>query len=189
MHSNTRYRKKPLLWAVWCLWAGLACNAAQAVTLNFSASIVQGTCSLSLDKSVLPLGEISQSRLRSGALVNLQPFTLTASNCSGATGGSQQPVIVVNGAGRTQDGKWLFRSDESDAGGAGVMLVQSATPPSYGDSAVKTGDVFPLAAAGQAPVDRELPFYAGISCGGSGGCATVKPGALTAHIVFQFAYR
>lgn len=189
MRSNTRYRRTPVLCVSLCLWAGLAGNTVQAVMLNFSASIVQGTCSLSLDKSVLSLGEVSQSRLRSGTLMNLQPVTLKASNCIGGTGGTQQPVISVSGVGQTQDGKWLFRSDESDAGGAGVMLVQSATPPGYGDIEVKTGDAFPLAAIGQAPVDKELPFYAGISCGGSSGCATLKPGAFTAHIVFKFAYR
>lgn len=189
MRSNTRCHKNSPLWTALCLCAWLVGNTAQAVTLNFSASIVQGTCSLSLDKSVLALGEVSQSRLRSGSLMNLQPVTLKASNCIGSTGGTQQPVISVSGVGQTQDGKWLFRSAESDAGGAGVVLVQSATPPGYGDSEVKTGDAFPLAGIGQAPVDTELPFYAGISCGGSSGCATVKPGALTAHIVFKFAYR
>ncbi|HGM5491182.1 TPA: fimbrial protein [Serratia fonticola] len=189
MHSNIRCHNHSLLVATLYLWAGLASNAAQAITINFSASILQGTCSLSLDKSVLPLGEVSQSLLRSGALINLQPVTLRASNCIGGTGGIQQPVIAVIGTGHTQDGKWLFRSDDSDVGGAGVMLVQSAIPPDYGDIEVKTGDAFPLAAIGQAPVDKELPFYAGISCGGSSGCTTIKPGALTAHIVFNFAYR
>lgn len=171
------------------LWAGLTSTDVQALTLNFSASIVQGTCSLSLDKSVLPLGDVSQSRLRSNTLANVQPVTLRASNCSGGTGGTQQPVITVSGAGRTQDGKWLFRSDDSDVGGAGIMLVQSASAPVYGDNEVKNGDAFPLAAIGQAPVDKELPFYAGVSCGGSTGCSMVKPGALTAHLVFKFAYR
>lgn len=189
MRLNNRCLKNALCWMALCLLTGVIISTAKAVTLNFSASIVQGTCSLSLDKSVLPLGEISQSRLRSGSLVNLQPVTLNASNCIGASGGTQQPIITVTGPGLSQDGKWLFRSDDSDVGGAGIMLVQSPTPPTYMDTEVKTGDAFPLAAIGQAPVDTVLPFYAGISCGGKTGCATVKPGSLTAHIVFQFAYR
>ncbi|MFC0227965.1 fimbrial protein [Serratia aquatilis] len=162
---------------------------AQAVTLNFSASIVQGTCTLSLDKSVLPLGEVPQASLRSGVLTNLQPFTLRAENCVGVTGNAQQPGIALLGAGATQDGKWLFRSSDSTAGGAGVMVVQGATSPSYAATEVKSGDFFPLAAVGQAPTDQALPFFAGVSCGGSAGCATARPGAVTANLMFVFAYR
>ncbi|WP_051916661.1 MULTISPECIES: fimbrial protein [unclassified Serratia (in: enterobacteria)] len=167
----------------------LCSQAVHAVTLNFSASIVQSTCSLSLDKSVLPLGDVPQASLRSGALVNLKPFSLRVDNCSGVAGGSQQLVILVVGAGATQDGKWLFRNSNSTAGGAGVMLVQGDTPPSYTATEVKPGDYFPLAGVGQVPVNQEFPFFAGVSCGGSTGCATIKPGALTANLMFMFAYR
>jgi type 1 fimbria pilin len=189
MRISNHCPKGSIYWMALSLLTGVMSNTAKAVTLNFSASIVQGTCSLSLDKSVLTLGEISHSRLLSGSLVNLQPVTLKISNCLGANGGTQQPVIAVTGPGNSQDGRWLFRSDDSDVGGAGIMLVQSTTPPNYADVEVKTGDTFPLAGVGQAPVDKVIPFYAGISCGGQGGCATVKPGSLTAHIVFKFAYR
>jgi len=184
MHLNRLCHKALLLLAL-----SLGSLAAQAVTLNFSASIVQGTCSLSLNKSVLPLGAVPQASLRSGSLVNLQPFSLKADNCSGVAGGSQQPVITVLGAGGTQDGKWLFRSSDSTATGAGVMLVQGATSPTYAATEVKPGDSFPLAGVGQAPSNLELPFFAGVSCGGSTGCATVKPGALAANVMFIFAYR
>ncbi len=188
MHLNRLFHKKVLLSALG-LYVGLASMASQAVTLNFSASLVQGTCSLSLDKSVLPLGTLSPSSLRNGVLTNVQPFTLTVGNCSGLTGGSLQPVITVNGDGSTQDGKWLFRTSGSNVGGAGVMVVQSATLPTYANTEVKSGDYFPLAAVGQIPVNKQLPFFAGVSCGGSSGCATVQPGTLTANIMFAFTYR
>lgn len=188
MHLNSFYLKKAL-WVGLSVLLGVTSINTHAVTLNFSATIVQGTCSLSLDKSVLPLGSVNQASLISGTLVNLQPFTLTADNCNGATGGSLQPVITVVGAGSLQDGKWLFRSSDSDVGGAGVILVQSATQPIYASTEVKSGDYFPLAAVGQAPVNKVLPFFAGVSCGGSTGCATLKPGQLTANVNFVFAYR
>ncbi|CAI0836655.1 type 1 fimbrial protein [Serratia fonticola] len=168
---------------------GLTSSTAPAVTLNFSATIMPGTCSLSLDKSVLPLDEMSQARLRSGALINSQPFTLKAGNCDGVATAGLQPMITVSGEGVTQDGKWLFRSSDSSAGGSGVMLVQSANMPNYNSTEVKPTDTYPLAAMGQIPVGKDLPFFAGISCGGSTGCATVKPGKVIARITFTFAYR
>lgn len=172
------------------LFGGFNLNSnANTIRLDFSATIVQGTCSLNLDKSVLSLDQVSQSRLQSNSLVNAQPFNVIASNCIGVAQANIQPVIFVTGVGGYQDGKWLFRSSDSDVGGAGVILVQSVTQPSYLDSEVKSGDAFPLAAVGQAPADMVLPFFAGVSCGGSTGCATVKPGLLTANIVFNFAYR
>ncbi|VXC69869.1 conserved exported hypothetical protein [Enterobacterales bacterium 8AC] len=183
MHLN-RFSLK----ALFLLILSLGSLAAQAVTLNFSASIVQETCSLSLDKSVLSLGEVPQTSLRSGALVNLQPFSLRA-DCSPVSSGLQQPVIEITGAGASQDGKWLFRSSDSTAGGAGVMLVQSATAPAYAATEMKSNAILPLAGVGQSPNSQELPFFAGVSCGGSTGCATVKPGALTANVMFIFAYR
>lgn len=188
MRSNTFYPKQALTIAL-VAGCGFLSSTAQAVTLNFSATIVQGTCSLSLDKSVLALNEVTQSVLTSGMLVNPQPFTLKAGNCRGASGGTLQPVVLVSGAGVLQDGKWLFRSAESTAGNTGVMLVAGNATPSYSDTAVKPDDTFPLAEVGQAPLDKELPFFAGISCGGSTGCATVNPGMVTAHITFTFAYR
>lgn len=180
---------KATLGGVLSLLSGLISVSANTVTLNFSAQIVQGTCSLSLDKSVLPLGSVSKYLLHSGVLVNLHPFTLTAGNCNGAAEGSLQPGIVVTGTGSTQDGKWLFRTSDSDVGGAGVMVVQSDTAPNYTSTEVKPNDFFPLAGAGAAPVNTILPFFAGVSCGGSTGCATIKPGTLTANIMFVFIYR
>lgn len=188
MLLNMFCHKKALLIAL-ITGSGSISLAVQAVTLNFSASIMQGTCALSLDKNVLALNEITQSVLNSGVLINPQPFTLRASNCHGISGGTLQPVVLVNGPGAQQDGKWLFRSAESAAGKTGVMLVAGTATPSYTNAEVKPGDAFPLAEVGQAPLDKELPFFAGISCGGSTGCATVKPGMVTAHITFTFAYR
>ncbi|NCG54962.1 fimbrial protein [Serratia fonticola] len=188
MRLNTSYLKAVLGGSL-SLWAGFFSVSVHAVTLNFSAQIVQGTCSLSLDKSVLPLGTVSQSLMHSEMLVNLHPFTLTADNCNGVAGGVQQPGIVVSGPGSTQGGKWLFRTSDSDVGGAGVMVVQSTTPPNYTDTEVKPSDFFPLAGVGAVPVNTTLSFFAGVSCGGSAGCATVTPGTLTANIMFVFAYR
>ncbi|CAM4293848.1 fimbrial protein [Serratia silvae] len=184
-----RFCHRKALLVTLAIGAGFTNSTAQAVTLNFSATVVEGTCSLSLDKSVLQLNDTSQARLGSGVLINPQPFILKADNCSGVAGGSLQPVITVNGDGVTQDGKWLFRSSDSTAGGAGVILVQSSNTPSYSNTEVKPADAFPLAGVGQIPVDKELPFFAGISCGGSTGCATVKTGTVTARITFTFAYR
>lgn len=186
MCFNTAYLKKNVFIGL-AMWGGSI--TAQATVLNFSATIVTNTCSVSLDRSVISLNQVPVSHLQSGVLLNLQPFTLKAENCEGVDGGTQQVGILVSGAGAIQDGKWLFRSIDSDVGGAGVMLVQSANQPSFTDKEVMPGDMFPLANPGLAPSDKEFPFFAGISCGGSTGCATVKTGTLVAHITFLLAYR
>jgi len=164
-------------------------NIALAVILNFGATIVQGTCSLSLDKSILPLGNVFQPDLKKGLLLNAQPVKLLISKCSGIEGLTQQATVTVKGSGMTSGGKWLFRSNGSAASGAGIMLIQQDTQPSASDTAVKSGDIFPLTAKGVIPGDTVLPFYAGVSCGGPAECANVGTGELTAHIVFSFAFR
>lgn len=45
-------------------------------------------------------------------------------------------------------GNGCFAVVTLDVGGAGVMLVQSATQPIYASTEVKSGDYFPLAAVG-----------------------------------------
>lgn len=160
---------------------------AHAVTINFTATLIEGTCAFSLDKSTLDLGTLQQAQLTPSSLLAAQPFVLSVRDCN-AVGNSQLPVVNVTGEGITQDGKWLFRSALSTATNVGVMLVKTNAPPSYSDTEVKNGDDIPLANRGEAPVDQDLTFYAGFTCGIEN-CTNVTPGTLTAPILFQLAYR
>ncbi|WP_114194426.1 fimbrial protein [Edaphovirga cremea] len=189
MRSVVNCRKAFFLLGVLCLSAVIV-NPLQALVLNFSATLTPGTCTFSLDKSTLVLGSLSLSQLQPATLLVTRPFTLIVQDCSG-TDASLTPVVNVSGDGITRDSKWLFRSGDSSASGVGVMLVNKSTPPSYSDTEIKNGDGIPLAGVGVDPLNQNLTFYAGVTCGGSSGCASAQLGAgtLTARVLFNLAYR
>lgn len=70
----------------------------------------------------------------------------------------------------------------------GRHVGQNQCPPSYSDTEVKNGDDIPLANRGETPVDQDITFYAGLTCGVTE-CGNVTPCTLTAPILFQLAYR
>lgn len=166
---------------------GSVAMPVRAVTLNFSAVLMPGTCTFSLDKSILPLGTVTQPQLQPATLVAAEPFTLRVQGCSG-TDAALAPVVNITGDGMTQDGRWLFRATDSVATGVGVMLVKTDAPPPYSATEVRNNDDIPLAAKGVNPVDQNLMFYAGMTCG-STGCGSVQVGGLTARVTFSLAYR
>ncbi|MFC0228351.1 fimbrial protein [Serratia aquatilis] len=174
----------------WLLCALLALNStnALAVTINFSALLIRGTCSFSLDKSLLPLGYVARTQLKPATLIAVQPFTLWVRDCNLSIDGLL-PVVSISGEGVLQGGKWLFRSGDSAAKNVGVMLVKSDVPPSYSEPEVKSGDTFPLAARGVNPVDQPLRFYAGMTCGADDTCAEAGLGLLTARVLFTLSFR
>lgn len=172
------------LFSVGCLIPG----TLPAVTLNFSATLVEHTCSIELDKSTLSLDDISVSKLRPSQLIEAKPFTLSVSNCIGVPGGVKRPSIFINGAGVTQDAKWLFR-EAGSAAKAGIMVFQSDTSPTYSQTEVRRGNVIHLAGPGEVSVDQSLTFYAAASCGGVTGCTGVGMGPVTAIVSFTFIYQ
>lgn len=162
---------------------------SSAVILNFSATINEGTCTLSLDKSALSLGDISMSSLTPNTLVSAQPFTLQITDCQGKSSNDLRPVVQISGSGVTQDNKWLFRQNTGSSVGAGILVIKSDAPPSYSQSEVNNGTTYPLAAGGKTPTNQEFSFYAGVSCGGSIGCSVINPGIVTAKLLFEFNYQ
>lgn len=161
----------------------------QAVTINFEAALVNASCTLSLDRSTLPLGTILLSQLRANSLVSPSPFTLSVQNCS-SVHASQEPAVRVTGVGVTQDSKWLFRHNVTgSAKGVGILIIQSDSVPNYASDEVRDGTRLLLKKAGNKPVDQTFTFYAGGSCGGSSGCSTTEPGRVTASVMFSFVYQ
>ncbi|WP_431225957.1 fimbrial protein (plasmid) [Serratia sp. L9] len=147
-----------------------------------------GTCTLSLDKSILPLGTVNLSALRPNQLVVPQPFTLFVQDCSGQAGGSLTPIVKITGNGVTQDNKWLFRN-ASSAAGTGIVVIHSDAVPDYSQPEVKDNSTLQLANVGQIPINQAFTFYAGTSCGGSTGCASLATGDVTATLMFTFSYQ
>lgn len=186
MYSIQRYRRIVLIILIACSFGSMP---GLAITVDFSAVLTNGTCTLSLDKSTLLLGNISTLQLRPNHLVAPQPFTLSVQNCTAQAIDSLTPVVTITGDGVTQDNKWLFRNAES-AAGTGILVMQSKSVPDYGQSEINNNSVLALAsAAGQKPNDQTFTFYAGASCGGSTGCALVDTGHVTANLMFTFAYQ
>lgn len=158
----------------------------QSVTLDFSAVLVQGTCTISLDKSTLDLGTITKSQLRAGQVVAPQPFVLSVQGCSGG-GPTLTPVVTVTGNGIRQDNKYLFRNVGS-ATGTGILVFISNSVPEYNAQELINGTHISVGPTGTTPSDRKINFYAGVSCGGITGCATTGTGNVTANLMFSFAY-
>ncbi|MDA5533617.1 type 1 fimbrial protein [Yersinia mollaretii] len=148
--------------------------------LDFHATIVPGTCAIKLDQEFLNLGSVQTSSLSSGAVTASNTFSLEVQNCSGTAPGSQKPVIQVSGSGDNNDGKWLFRDDDSVAQGVGVLLTQDMNTVSDGDKLQFQGILPPATGASMA-------FSAGVSCINSGGCNPTT-GKLIARVTFNFLY-
>lgn len=182
--SLARSYRKALLTAL-SIAGCLFYKIAPATMLNFSAILVNGTCTLSLNKSTLPLGEVPLSQLRPEKFIGAQPFTLSVQNC---TEGIRAPSILVTGSGVNQDNKWLFRNSSS-AGGVGIMVIKSDTLPEYNQTEIQSGTMLPLATAGEIPIDQNFNFYAGVSCGGITGCSATGTGNVTASLMFIFTYQ
>ncbi|VFS47209.1 P pilus assembly protein, pilin FimA [Budvicia aquatica] len=162
--------------------------APQAVTIDFSAMLMPGTCTFSLSQSTLSLGTVTHSQLIAGKLLNIAPFTLNVVACSGSDS-SLTPMVNITGEGMFHGGKWLFRSSDSEASGMGVMLTRTDSPPNYNQAEVKHGDDIPLAARGSVPRDQQMTFYAGVTCGNGSECTTQGLGELKARVVFNLEYR
>ena len=161
---------------------------SQAITLNFSATLVEGTCDIALNPSNLALTPISLSQLEPVSLLSVAPFILSVQNCTAGTP-SLTPGVTISGLGQTNySGKWLFRSDDSTASGVGVMLVAPGVTPEYGSPAIGNGDSIDLDVAGATPGDQSLEFHAGIACINAG-CTATSAGAFSATITFEFNYR
>lgn len=168
--------------------------SAQAVKINFAAVIANATCQVSLNQSTLYLGSVPLKALTQGSVIALpQPVLLQVRRCEGVAGGDLKPRVKVSGEGfaAAGDNKWLFRSSDSQAAGIGILLMQGDKPPAYEQAEVKNGDYLTVGPANVLPVDTDVPLYVGVSCGASSACgaSTLRPGRLTARIVFDFTYR
>lgn len=183
MTTAQRYRNRASALAL--LLAVLLPKALQAdvVRLDFRAVLSNGTCTLNLDKSTLPLGQLHTSMLKPNTLVNAQPFTLQVSACKGS-----RLVVKVIGDGVMQDGKWLFRHKES-AKNVGIMVFKTSIEPRHNMKEVVNGDAFELDGAPSTPNDQNHTFYAGVSCGGATGCESPGSGDVTATLMFSVAFQ
>ena len=189
MRSSNPCHKGTVLLGLLLGFCGLWGKSAQAVQLNFSATLMPGTCTFNLSQSTVDMGTLMINTFQPATLVAARPFTLSVTNCSG-TDVSLTPKVVITGDGLTQDGRWLFRaSDSTTSNGIGVMLVKTETMPVYGTPEVKQNDTIDLAPQGVDPANQDISFYAGATCGNGTGCIAVGSGQLIARVLFSLDYR
>lgn len=165
----------------------LASTPGHALPLKFTATLVEATCALSLDKNVLSLGEVAISQLRPGTLLAAKPFILSIDSCTNVPVAGLIPKIKISGDGIDKS-KWLFRNGTSDAStaGVGVVVYRSDTPPAYNASEIRSGTLIALGGSGADPTGQQLHFYAGLSCANA--CASLQPGKVAATVLFDFVY-
>jgi type 1 fimbria pilin len=188
MHSLKTCRKASLMLAA-LLLGGSATPSATAYTLNFSARLMPGTCTFNLSQATVELGTLTVGAFQPSTLVGSRPFTLSVTNCRG-TDASLTPMVVINGEGSLQDGRWLFRaSDSTTSSGIGVMLVRSNVMPVYSDPELRSNDTLDLAAQGVNPLNQDISFYVGATCGSGASCTNINSGQLIARVMFELDYR
>ena len=161
-------------------------SSSMTTTLNFSAILSNATCSISLDKSALTLGDVSLGQLRKLKYVSAEPFKLSIRNCLPISSGAYN--VTISGSGNYQDGRWLFKNQASETG-VGIMIIQSDKKPGFSDKELKNGDIIPVGQEGITPTDQDIEFYAGASCGDSSGCSTINLGGFSATVMFDLFYR
>ena len=190
MTTAQRYRNR--VWVTVFSLGALLPGPLQAgglLRLDFSAYLINGTCTLSLDNSTLPLDQVSTSTLRPRTLLNPRPFTLRVSDCT-AVGKGLKPVVTVTGRGEKQDGKFLFRQPDTGAAkNVGVVVFKTSKVPDYGNTEIANGYFFTLDGAPVIPANQDHVFYAGVSCGGDAGCKNIGTGAVKAMLTFSVAYQ
>lgn len=165
----------------------LASAPGYALPLNFSATLVEGTCALSLDKNILSLGTVTISQLRPATLLAAQPFVLSVDSCTNVPVAGLIPKIKISGDGIDKN-KWLFRNSSSDTStaGVGVVVYRSDTTPAYNASEIRSGNLISLGGVGSNPTGQQLHFYAGLSCGNV--CSSIQAGKVAATVLFEFVY-
>lgn len=171
-----------------CLCAVALCGvipAQASVTINFSAMLVEGTCDLSLDRTVLNLGNFPLISLTPSTLFGAQPFTLFVRDCTPGKADAV-PVVTVSGYGVNRSGRWVFRNSASTSANLGVMLFKTNVSPSFSDEEMRSGTQFDLTGLDIGALPYEVRFYAGMSCGAT--CSDVTPGDVEATIAFEFRY-
>lgn len=178
----------------------LACcmaSAADHVTVNFTANISEGACTVTLPgSSAINFGTIDPATLigANEQFATPTPFNVHV-KCSGLGPADAVPKLTLTGevisdTGASPDAKKLFRTDTGSASkGFGVAIMPGITPDwskilTNSATTPVTGDF-----AGSSGVN--VPFISAVACGTTADCgaAKLKAGSLAAAVTFTFVYK
>ncbi|WP_061069012.1 fimbrial protein [Serratia liquefaciens] len=196
---GSRLTAKCGLCALLTLSSGAPVLAADSATLNFTGTIVAGTCDLTAPPTVA-LGDVDPEPLVGGhwKYANLTSFQLTITNCVGVGGADLTPGIRMTGTPLTGPGvetvnKWVFK-DGGDSTGFGVVLYSVAGTPDAGTDERANNDWLDVPNYGKGTTlpsgGATVTLKVAVSCGRDGWCARqyLKAGSLNAALTFTFKY-
>ncbi|WP_127959441.1 fimbrial protein [Serratia microhaemolytica] len=164
-----------------------AAGSASA-TVNFSATLTGGSCSVMVDRATIQFDSISSSTIIAAGESGIDPqlLTLSFSDCAGA--GGLVPKLQVSGDSFSA-GIPLFRNNEGTTDyskGYGIRLVQQGQ-----NNAIDNLDKLILATA-EEPIEilenRPLTLEARLSCGSCVTGVNLRGGTLNATVTFRFVY-
>lgn len=177
------------LTAICILWSSLCAAGQSSIPLNFSATLVAGTCDITVTPTTIDWGTVSSSDIKQAGEVGVEPRTL-AVNYARCTGYSIQPKLKVTGT-ILSAGIPLFTRTNGSTGdnalGYGVRLVSGSSP----ETALSDGDTVNVSLPGVALSEldgTQTPFQASLSCGNACSTSTLYGGTLNATVTFQFLY-
>lgn len=174
------------------IWIGGASAAASNIgTLDVTADIGAGNCTIEVTPTTLNLGDIDPALLAGldKKLVNNNHEEITITpKCTILGDGVKTPNVTLDGdpLGISGEQKKLFRSTTSHSTGFGVgiaTIAATGTQPSWTDLKGKDDKVTIQPGATQR-------FSVAVGCGATADCSpgSLKAGDLAASVTFTFAY-
>lgn len=178
-------------------YSGVQAQAGNTATINFTGTIVAGTCNLTAPATV-NLGDVDPTKLISTQwhYENITPFALQITGCTGVGGATMAPEIQITGTLSTDMGQgnnWVFKNPASTSKGFGVVLLP-ASGPYNSDSVTANNGWLSIPGFGKGTTPTANTFVhlnAAVSCGRSTWCprANSAAGTLNASLTFTFAYK
>ncbi|MFC0226308.1 fimbrial protein [Serratia aquatilis] len=171
------------------LWSSLCTAGKSSIPLNFSATVVAGTCDISVSPTTIDWGTVSSSDIKQAGESGLEPRDLAVSYASCAGYGIQPKLKVIGttlSAGIPLFTRTSGNTDES-ALGYGVRLVNKSSP----QTALGDGDMVNVGTPETLLSElngTQTPFQASLSCGNGCSNSTLHGGTLNATVTFQFFY-
>ncbi|WP_422527512.1 fimbrial protein [Serratia fonticola] len=178
-----------LLAPVLLLWNSLCTAGQSSIPLNFSATIVAGTCDITVSPTTIDWNTVSSSDIKQAGETGIAPRDL-AVNYASCTGFGIQPKLKVTGTILSAGIPLFTRTNgngDDSALGYGIRLVDKASP----QTALGDGDTVNVGTPEtllNGLNGTQTPFQASLSCGNSCSTSTLHGGTLNATVTFQFLY-
>lgn len=160
---------------------------SSSTTVNFSATLVGGSCQISVDRSSITFSPVSSSTVIAAGVDGIDP-QLFSMSFSGCDGWGLTPKVQIKGNTFTS-GIPLFRNDNAASDysqGYGVKLVQQGQT-----TAIENMDKLVVGTSDQqlnTLNGQVLNFEARLSCGNCTAGPSLKGGNMNATVTLQFIY-